>query len=145
MVLIQSEQCFGNADIVVEVALGVEYVIFFRKDGGNQFFRCGLAIGSRDANHGNVELSAMLASQVLEGLQAVVHSYNPRKEEGGRRKEITLGDVFVNDGVGTSFLQSLDGKSISVERLPSECEEDASFRTVAAVGSDTGMLLVELV
>ena len=69
------EQRLGHAHVVVEVALGVEHVVSLAEHGGNEFLRGGLAVGARDAYDGNLELAAMLAGQVLEGLEAVGDIY----------------------------------------------------------------------
>ena len=62
------EQRLGHAHIVVEVALRGQHVVFLSQHGAHQFLRGRLAVGAGDGDDGDVELSAMLASQVLEGL-----------------------------------------------------------------------------
>ena len=68
----QSEQRLGYPHVVVEVTLCSHHVIAFRQHGTHQFLRGCLAIRTRNADDRNIELAAMLAGQVLEGLQAVV-------------------------------------------------------------------------
>jgi hypothetical protein len=145
MLFVQTEKCLGNPYVVVEVPLRVENVILFRQHRSHQFLGGSLTIGASNGNDRDIELSAVFTSQIFEGLQTVVNFYNPRKEGGGRRKEITLGDVLVNDGISTSFLQSLYGEFVTIERFAFEGEEDTSFGTVTTVGSDTRMLLVQLI
>ena len=80
----------------------------------------------------------MLAGQVLERLQAVVDE-NESFVYGCKQV------LIVDDGIGTSLLEGLQGELVAVERLAFEGEEDASLRTITAVCRDAGMLLIELV
>ena len=71
----QSEECLGHPHIVVEVALRVEHVVLLLQHGGNELLCGRLAVGARNADDGYVELSAMLACQVLESLETVGDPY----------------------------------------------------------------------
>ena len=71
--VVEAEQRLGNANVVVEVTLRRHDVITLSQHSTNQFLRGRLAVGTSNANDGNVELATMLASQVLIGLQAVVN------------------------------------------------------------------------
>ena len=72
VVFVQSEQRLGNTNIVVEVAFRRHHVVALRQDGTNQFLRRCLTIRASNAYHWNIELTTMLASQILICLQAVV-------------------------------------------------------------------------
>ena len=74
---LQAQQRLRNAHVVVEVALGVEHIIFLRQHFRDKFLGSRLAVGASDADDGNLELPAMLAGQVLKRLQAVVDFNNP--------------------------------------------------------------------
>ena len=71
--LCQAEQRLGHAHVVIEIALGIEHVVLLLKHVGNQFLRGGLAVGACDSDDRDMELATMFASQVLEGLEAVVN------------------------------------------------------------------------
>ena len=45
MFLCQTKKGLGHTYVVVEVALGVEHIVFLREHSGNKFLSCGLAIG----------------------------------------------------------------------------------------------------
>ena len=53
------EQRFWHTDVVVEIALCVENLIFFLQHGSNQFLRGGLAIRTRHTNDGRAEFFPM--------------------------------------------------------------------------------------
>ena len=74
----QAQQRLGYADIVVEVALGVEHVVLLLEHGGDELLRCRFAVGAGDGDDGDIELAAVLTGNVLEGLEAVVDSYQFR-------------------------------------------------------------------
>ena len=52
---------------------------------------------------------------------------------------------FIDNGIGAAFLQGCGGKLVAIEGLSFEGEEDGALGTVAAVGSDDGMLLKNVV
>ena len=104
--VVQTEQRLGHSHIVVEVALCSHYVVFFSQHGAYQLLGGCLAVGTCDAYDGQLELAAMLTSQVLECLQAVIHEDDAF---------VRLVFFLVNDGVGTAFLQCLLGKLVAVE------------------------------
>ena len=53
--------------MVVEVALGVNDVVFLGQHRRNEFFCGGLAIGAGDAEHNGLHLLSMVGRQVLHG------------------------------------------------------------------------------
>ena len=97
----QAEQRLGHPYVVVEVALGVEHVVLLLQHGGDELLGGRLAVGAGNADDGNLELAAVFAGQVLEGLEAVVDLDDlPLGRLGG-------GHSLVNDGVGAALFQSL--------------------------------------
>ena len=72
---IQPEQRLGNSYVVVEIALRGHDVITLGENGTYQLLRGGLAVGTGNAYHRYLELAAVFARQVLEGLQAVIDFY----------------------------------------------------------------------
>ena len=125
VVLSKSEQCLRYTDVVVEVALGGQYVILGGKYGGNELLGGCLAVGARNAHHGNLELPAVLTCQVLEGLEGVVNDNKPWVPLGGRQWGFTY------DGVATALFKCLEGIVVAVELVAFQCEEDAPLRAVA--------------
>ena len=71
----------------------------------------------------------MMARQQLEGAQNVVYQYI---------SFVSLHTIFgiVYHGKGTTLLQSCSSKLVSIERFALESEENATRRTVAAVGGN---------
>ena len=65
---VEAQQRLGNADVVVEVALGRHAVIALGEHGAHQFLGRCLAVGAGDGDDGDVKAAAMLARQVLESL-----------------------------------------------------------------------------
>ena len=64
----QAEEGLGHTHVVVEVALGVEHVVFLGEHSGNQLLGGGFAVGASNADHRDVELATVLTGQVLKGL-----------------------------------------------------------------------------
>ena len=71
----------------------------------------------------------MLPCQFLIGGQRVIDQDIPA---------VALGDIFlfVHHGIGTTFLQGIGGKLVSIKRSSFQGEEDGTLRTVAAVGGE---------
>ena len=78
----------------------------------------------------------MLARQVLESLQRVI-DHNHLVARDFQRA--------VDDGVGAALLKGSSGKLVAVKRFAFQRQKDTPCRTVAAVGSDARVLLIELV
>ena len=123
----------GHADGVVQVALRVVQRVFLRQYGGHQFLGRGLAVGAGDADDGRAQRAAMVACQLLQGLQAVVHQ---------EVAWVAFGQVLrvVDDGAGAAVLQGLGGKGVAVERLAPEGDEQGACGATAAVGGDARAL-----
>ena len=138
VVAVQPEEGLGHTHVVVEVALGEEHVVFLLKHGCHEFLGCGLAVGARDADDGDVELPAMLAGQGLEGLQAIVN-----EDEAFLILCIMCALCIVHNGVGTALFEGGDCEFVTVESLAFKGEEDGALGAVAAVSRDAGMLLIE--
>ena len=139
----QAQQRLWHAHVVVEVALCGQHVVLLAEHGLHQFLRRGLAVGAGDAYDGNVELTAVLACQQLQGLQRVADGYEALAQRG-----IGLGQsgaVITDDGQGAALLQGLQGEAVAVEVVAFQCQEDAALGAVAAVGGDARVLLVQSV
>ena len=108
MLFCQTEECFGHAYVIVEVALCIEYIIFLREYSGNQFFGGCLAICTCNTNHRNVELSTMLTGQILKGLQTVIYQ---------DESLILLVFWFVDNGIAAAFFKGRSGKLITIKRF----------------------------
>ena len=80
VLLCQSEEGLGHAYVVVEVALSVEHIVFLREHSSYEFLGGRLAVGACDADDGDVELTAMLAGQVLVSLQTILNNDYSRRQ-----------------------------------------------------------------
>ena len=81
-------------------------------------------------------MPTMTGEELLQRVQAVVHQYATR----------VCGVLcLVYHGIGTALLQCGGGELVAVKRCALQGEEYASFRAVAAVGGDYGVLLENLV
>ena len=65
------EQRQRHAEVVVEVALGSRGLVTFVQHGVDELLSSRLAIGTSDADDGNLKMAAVLARQLLQGLQHV--------------------------------------------------------------------------
>ncbi len=59
MLLSQTEERFGDADIVVEVALCIKNVELLRQDSRNKFLCGSLPVGTSNANDRDVKLTSV--------------------------------------------------------------------------------------
>ena len=110
----EAQQCLRHADVVVEVALREEHVVFLLQHGGGKLLCCGLAVGAGDAYDARAELAAVMARELLQGGEAVVDEDAARV--GGKL-------LLVHHGVGAALLQRHCGKAVAVERRALEREE----------------------
>ena len=136
VLLVQPEQRLGHTHVVVEVALCSHHVIAFRQHRAYQFFRCRLTIGSRNANDGNVELATVFASQVFVGLQTIINQQDTL---------VCLIFLLVDNRIGATLLEGLQGKLVAIERGTFQGQKYTTFRTVARIGSDARVLLIQLI
>ena len=127
---LHAQQGKRYADVVVQVALGVEHVDVFGQYGGNQFFRGCLSVGAGNAQQGDAQGAAVQPGQLLQGLQAVVDKQVARV--AGRHM---LGAV--DHGVCTACLQRFGGKGIAIEVFAFQGNEQGTCGAVAAVGCHT--------
>ena len=128
--LSQSQQCLGHADMVVEIALSVEYVILLAEHGGNELLSGGLAIGACNTYYWRVQRTAMLTSELLQGGEHIIYYY----------VSVILGILrLVYDGIGAPFIECRLSIRIAIERVAFEGKEDASLGAVATVGGHDGM------
>ena len=61
----QTQQCLGHADVVIEVALCEEHVVFLAENSRSKFLCGGLSVGSCNANHRCAELTAVVTGEEL--------------------------------------------------------------------------------
>ena len=69
----QLQERLGHSDVVVEVALCIEHIVFLFQHGGNEFLRGGFAIRACDADDGGADMYTMIFGQLLQGGQHIVH------------------------------------------------------------------------
>ena len=134
--LAESEQGLGHTHVVVEVALCSHHVIAFRQHGAYQFLRRRLTIGSCNANDRYVELAAVFASQVFVGLQTIINQQDTL---------VSLVFLLVDNRIGATLLEGLQGKLVAIERGTFQGQKYTTFRTVARIGSDARVLLIQLI
>ena len=136
----EAEKCLGHAHVVVEVALGCHLVITLGQDGAHEFLGRCLAVGAGDADDRDVKAAAVLTCHVLVGLQCV-----------GDENHLFVTVIaviyllIVDDSDGATFVQGLGCKLVAVKRFALQGDKDAAFGTIAAIGSDYGMLFVDFV
>ena len=126
-VLGDGEQGEGDAEVVVEVALGGRHPVAAGEDGGDQLLGGGFAVGAGDADDGDGEVAAVLAGKLLEGAQHVGHD------------DAAVVDLVLrvaDDAEGGALLQGLRREGVAVEMLAPEGEEDAPGGDGARVGGD---------
>ena len=58
----QAKECERDADVIVQIPLGVEQAIALGEDGGSQFLGRRLAVGPCDSDHGDAKRSAVMSS-----------------------------------------------------------------------------------
>ena len=122
---LDAKQGERHADVIIEIALGIEDVLPLGKDSADEFFCGGLAVGSRNLQNSLSPCFAMIGSQFLQGRQHI------RNED---ESLVLLCDFrIIYDSKGTTFLESLQGIVVAVERFAFQGKENASFRTLAAV------------
>ena len=136
MVGAEAQQGFGHADVVVEVTLREEHLIFFAQHGRHEFLGRGLAVRARDLQRGQGEAAAVEGGELLERVEHVGHMNKPF---------VAFRFGIVHYGVGAACRQCLVGKLIAVERCASQGEEYGAFGAVARVGSHRGVREVEVV
>ena len=98
MILRQAEQGLGHTDIIVEVALCIEHIIFLGEHGSHKLLGGCLTVGTGNADDGDIELATMFTGQILEGLQTVIDKDEP----------VVIGRLhgwIVDDGIGTTLLK----------------------------------------
>lgn len=73
VVVRQAEQGERYADMVVQVAFGVEKAVFYRQDGSQQFLGRCLSVCSGDTDNRTADHSTVAVRQLPQGRQHVVH------------------------------------------------------------------------
>ena len=135
---LEAQQCLGHTDVIVEVALRVEHVVFLLQHCGEEFLRCRLTVCSRYADDFRAEAAAVVIGEQLQRVQTVL-----AEDEAAVAFRNEFG--LVHYGVCASLSDGLHGEGVSVERCPLEGEEDGTFGAVAAVCRHHGVLLEDFV
>ena len=126
----KTQEGLGHTDMVVEVALSVEYVILLAEHGGNKFLSGGFAVSTRNAYYWRVQRTTMLTSKLLQGGEHIIYYY----------VSVILGILcLVNYGIGAPFIECRLSIRIAIKRVALEGKEDASLGTVATVGGHDGV------
>ena len=122
---LDAQQGERHTDMVIEVAHSVDDVVFLRKHCRDKLFGGRFAVGTSDAEHCSLALLAVIGSQVLQGLQRVIHNQNA----------LVFWKVFAvgDDEASYSLLGHLQGEVVSIEVLAFQGEEDSVFFDLAAV------------
>ena len=126
----EAQEGFGHADVVVEVALGVEEAEFAAEDGGEKFLGGGLAVRTRHLEDGQGEFAAVAGCQLLHGRKDIVHEYIA----------VAMHHCgIVDHGIGTATFEGLGCKLIAIKVAALEREKDAVGNQSAGVGSHLGV------
>ena len=138
--LVDAEEGERHADVVVEVGLGGHQVVFPAEDGGNEFLGGRLAVGTRDADHRNVELAAVVGRQLLQhGERVLDHDAFASLVRGAFQQEA------VHDGIFGAGLQGCLREIVTVELLAFQGEEHHALFNLAAVRRNARTFLVQCV
>ena len=137
---VDAEEGERHADMVVQVAVGINGFVLAGHHGAHQFLRGGLAVGAGDADHGDIELAAVVGGQILQRFQ---HVFNQIAFALAGLDALQRGAVHHRDA-GALF-EGLHGEVVAVKGLAFEGEEHRTFRDGAAVGGDAAALLEEFV
>ena len=135
---VQAQQCLRHADVVVEVALGVEHVVFLQQHRSREFLCGSLAVGSGDADDRRAERTAVIACELLQSVQTVVDE---------NEASVALNDVlrFIDNSISAALLKRSRSKLVAVERSAFQGEEQRTDGAVATVGCNNGVLLKDFV
>ena len=134
----ETEERLWYAYIIIEVALSEHHVELLAENSRDEFLGGGLAVGSGDSYYRNIEVAAMLTGEFLEGGEAVLYE--------DVALVAFLGILFfINNHIGTAFLQSHVGKLVAIKRCALQSQEDAALWAVAAVSGNHWVRLVNLI
>ena len=131
----QAKEGQGHTNVVVEIALGIMYVVFAAKDGGQEFLGGGLSVGSGYLDHGPAPLSAVPCRQLLEGGQDIIHQHKTGISGRDNRP-------VVHHSHCTPLLQRLPGILVAIERFATKREKHTARRTFSAVRGYHRMFLI---
>lgn len=123
----KAEEGERHADLVIEIALSAEHVISEREGDIDKFLGGGFAVSACDSEERDIELLAVVASQLLEGLKDIID----------QNQSIVIAEVIaVNDSVLAAAVKGTDSKIVAVEIGTSESEKDGAWFAEAAVCHD---------
>lgn len=102
------QQCFGHANMVVEITLRIEYAELLGEHGGDEFLGGGFAIGSRHTNDAGAQAAAVIIGQKLQCAQNIID-----------QDDVPVGGIselrLVNHSVCTALLQGSSGVCVAIE------------------------------
>ena len=113
-----------HSNMVVQVALGGVQAVMAAQHGCQQFFRGRFTVTAGNGDHRYEELPAVMARQLLKGLQAVVHQDIAAALH--RRR-------IVDNGISGAGIQGGGGELVSVEPLALNGKKQAAAFHFAGV------------
>ena len=144
------EEGEGDADMVVEVALGGVGTKGGGEDGVDELFSGRFSIAASYGEEWYVELLSVMEGELLQGLQGVgdedepiVGSRTGAQDRGAqpvRRK-----GLLVDDGVGGAPFQGLDGELVAVEVGAFQGEEEVAGAQLAGIRLDGGVEEIDII
>jgi hypothetical protein len=125
----EGEEGEGEADVVVEIALGGEKREVLGEDGGGEVLGGGFAVATGESDDERVVPGAIGAGEVLQG------------EEGIGNLDDSAGDI--RDGLADDESRgtgggNLGGVVVGVEAVAFEGDEDIALSDTTRVGADLG-------
>ena len=132
------QEGFGHADVIVEVPLRVEHVIFLLQHRGDEFLCRGLAVGAGDADDRRAQMDTVILGELLEGLQHVINQDEPLVAFFGMF-------LLVDNGIRRSLFQRHFGIGIAVEGFTLQGKKHRTLWHIAAIGRDGRMLQEQFV
>ena len=138
MLRLKTKQCFRHTNIIVEVALRVQHIVFLFQNRRHEFLCCCFTVRACNADDFSSEVTPMVIGKTLQCLQTIIRKY---------KSFIALRSIllFVNDGIRTSLLYCLCRESISIEGSTFESKEDRALRTIPAISCHHRMLLKDFI
>ena len=122
----QTEQRQRYTDVVIEISLRIQQVIFLLQNGRYQFLRRSLSVGSCDTDDTGTQFPAVIVGQLLQGLQAIVHQQDTAVCSGIFR--------IIHYRIAATLRQRLCRKPVSIKRSPLQGNKQGTGRTIPAIG-----------
>jgi len=126
-ILLHGQDGEGNADVIIQIALGGIGDMGGGEDGVYQLLRRGLPIAAGDGYKRDLELTAMVEGQPLQGGEHVFH-----EDELIDGYAVACGG-FVDDGIGGALFQGLAGESVAIEAGAFQGKEKIALPELAGI------------